>query len=84
MRVLSLLPLLLLMMAMMGCGPESLNSHGKTNRVGVDEFAQLVDRGDFLLLDVRTPEEFSAGHIPGAINLNIGSSSFLADLRASA
>jgi rhodanese-related sulfurtransferase len=24
---------------------------------------------DYIILDVRTPEEFAAGHIPGAINL---------------
>ncbi len=28
-----------------------------------------LDRTDVLLLDVREPDEFSAGHIPGAINL---------------
>ncbi len=26
---------------------------------------------DFILLDVRTPEEFRAGHVPGAINIPV-------------
>ncbi len=27
-------------------------------------------KGDFLLIDVRTPGEYASGHIPGAININ--------------
>lgn len=53
----------------------------KAKRVGVEEFAKLVQQGDRILLDVRTPEEFSVGHIPGALNLDVRSISFIADLR---
>lgn len=35
--------------------------------VGNDEFAQLQSAGA-LVVDVRTPNEFEAGHIPGAVN----------------
>ena len=31
---------------------------------------------DVVLLDVRTPEEFAGGHIPGAINMNVNSPDF--------
>ncbi len=33
--------------------------------------AEAVRTGDRLLLDVRTPEEYAAGHIPGAINVPV-------------
>jgi rhodanese-related sulfurtransferase len=33
----------------------------------VDELAQRADAP--LLLDVRSPEEFAAGHVPGAVNI---------------
>ncbi|GAB4240927.1 MAG: hypothetical protein Kow00109_16120 [Acidobacteriota bacterium] len=32
---------------------------------------RLVHEEHALLLDVRSPEEFAAGHIPGAVNINI-------------
>ncbi|MBQ6797559.1 MAG: rhodanese-like domain-containing protein [Clostridia bacterium] len=28
---------------------------------------QLIDSGDCIILDVRTPEEYNEGHIPGAV-----------------
>ena len=36
-------------------------------------FREIVDdRGDRLIIDVREPEEFAAGHIPGAIHIPRG------------
>ncbi len=40
-------------------------------KVGVDEFAQLWSSKTNLVLDVRTEKEFAAGHIPGAVNLDV-------------
>jgi rhodanese-related sulfurtransferase/type 1 glutamine amidotransferase len=40
-------------------------------RVGVAEFEQLWQGKKFTVLDVRTGEEFNAGHIPGAVNLDV-------------
>ena len=45
------------------------------------EFQQrLAETQDAVLLDVRTPMEFQMGHIPGALNLDISSPSFPADI----
>ncbi|MEW6254141.1 MAG: rhodanese-like domain-containing protein [Planctomycetota bacterium] len=46
---------------------------GQYAAVEAQEARALIDRengnGDFVILDVRTPEEFAAGHIAGAINI---------------
>jgi rhodanese-related sulfurtransferase len=37
-------------------------------------------RAGFMIIDVSTPEEFDSGHIPGAVNMNLFSETFQADL----
>jgi len=44
--------------------------------VDVAEAQQIVEQGDAVVLDVRTPQEFAAGHLPGAINIDVESSDF--------
>lgn len=41
-------------------------SGGTYTDVTVDEAKELIDSGEVQVLDVRTPDEFAAGHIPGA------------------
>ena len=41
-------------------------SGGSYTDVSVDEAKELIDNGEVQVLDVRTPDEFAAGHIPGA------------------
>ncbi len=36
----------------------------------------MADDKQNVILDVRTPEEFQAGHIPGAVNLDVNASDF--------
>ncbi|MCX5813880.1 MAG: rhodanese-like domain-containing protein [Proteobacteria bacterium] len=38
------------------------------------------DNPDFVILDVRTPEEFESGHIENAVNINYHAETFAADL----
>ena len=39
-------------------------------QISMDEAISMMEtESDYILLDVRTPEEFSAKHIPGAINI---------------
>ena len=37
---------------------------------------------DATVVDVRTPEEFAAGHVAGAVNLDLQSEDFLTEVRA--
>jgi len=45
-------------------------------RVDVNEFEKLWQDKNNMVLDVRTSKEFTAGHIPGAINLDVNSPDF--------
>ena len=40
------------------------------NDIEIDEFKKKMVSGKYLLVDVRTAEEFSEGHIKGAINID--------------
>lgn len=41
--------------------------------IGMEEYRKVVDNpGAALIVDVREPDEFAAGHIPGAINIPRG------------
>ncbi len=44
----------------------------------MDEFATLIADPKVQLLDVRTTTEYSEGHIPGSININIRDGNFTA------
>lgn len=49
-------------------------------QVGVAEFDQVVKTDGTRIIDVRTPAEYSAGHLPGAVNIDVESSSFGAEI----
>lgn len=44
------------------------------------EFQALVDSPGTVVIDVRTSEEFAAGHLDGALNLDLESGAFEAEL----
>lgn len=67
-----LAPLVIAAALLTGC---STSSDAITD-VDVAEAQQIVDEGNAVILDVRTPEEFAAGHLPGAININVESGDF--------
>ncbi len=45
-------------------------------RVGLDEFEKLMANKNNVVLDVRTADEFKAGHIAGAVNIDVGTPDF--------
>ena len=54
-----------------GCSPE-----GSVRSVDYQTFAEEIAVDDIVLVDVRTPEEYAAGHIPGAINIDSSAENF--------
>src|SRR5215210_7073365 len=44
--------------------------------VGVDEFERLWKDKQGVVLDVRTVKEYQAGHIPGALNIDVNAGDF--------
>lgn len=60
---------------LVSCGA---NSNKGYNSVDADSFAKFIADEQVQLIDSRTPEEFNAGHIPGAVNINIDDDNFRA------
>ena len=50
---------------------QAARAHVKT--IGMEEYRKVIDApGEALIVDVREPNEFAAGHVPGAINIPRG------------
>ncbi len=63
MRLTALLPLLALLFV-----PSLLHAQG--DRLENDVFQERMTHPDAQLVDVRTPEEFTKGHLEGAVNID--------------
>ena len=48
----------------------SCNTNAQNSNISVDEFEKGIKQNDIQLLDVRTPEEFQAGHLANALHAN--------------
>lgn len=44
--------------------------------VGIDEFKKEMSKSGVQLIDVRTAQEYSEGHIPGAMNIDVNALDF--------
>jgi rhodanese-related sulfurtransferase/biotin operon repressor len=52
---------------------ESFESRDKLTPVRREELLELVRSGEAVVIDVRPPAEYKAGHIPGAVNIPLDS-----------
>ena len=63
--------LLIIALALMAVVWAHSKRHGGFKTVKVDKFERLIaDSTKYVLLDVRTPGEFKAGHLPGALMID--------------
>lgn len=63
------IPLLLLLFLFTGCGASTKTS-SSYQQISMEEAVSMIEKEDsYILLDVRTVEEFEERHIPGAINI---------------
>ena len=71
----NLFSLLLAAASLVGC-----QSNTEFKSVDAQQFAEGIANKDVQLVDARTPEEFSEGHIPGAVNMDVKSADFDAQI----
>jgi rhodanese-related sulfurtransferase len=85
-RVLSLFTLsclaLLAMPAAVWAADEEKKKPAETPKITLEEFEKRKAEPDTVVIDVRSPEEFAAGHVPGAVNVPIIADDFDAKVKA--
>jgi rhodanese-related sulfurtransferase len=59
---------------------ETISSNQIAENVDAEKFKSLIDQGNGLLLDVRTPGEVANGTIEGSTNLNFNSPTFKSEV----
>ena len=65
-----LIPILLSALIFTGCAGISNNQTNTYRSITMDEAVAMMEQETgYIILDVRRPDEFAAGHIPNAINV---------------
>lgn len=60
-----------------GCsGSTGSSTHATTQDLDPQAFAARASEPGVVILDVRTPEEYATGHLPGAINIDVEAPDF--------
>lgn len=73
-RVMVALTTLVLVFAITSCGSSEAN--GTVVRVGPARAVALIKSGKDVVVDLRSPRDFAAGHVVGAINIDAGAPDF--------
>ena len=64
------IPILLSALMLTGCAVGGGQEHHTYRQISMDEaVTMMVEESGYIVLDVRRPDEFAAGHIPNAINV---------------
>ena len=65
-----LIQILLSALMLTGCAGASNNQTNTYRQINMDEAVEMMaEESGYIILDVRRPDEFAAGHIPNAINV---------------
>ena len=65
-----LIPILLSALMFTGCSGTSNNQRNTYRSITMDEaVTMMAEESGYIILDVRRPDEFAAGHIPNVINV---------------
>ena len=63
------MPVMLCALMLAGCAGSQIQNN-TYRQVSMDRAKEMMEsESDYIILDVRRPDEYSAGHIPGAINV---------------
>lgn len=60
----------------------SCQAQSEFKSVGIDEFKTEISKSGVQLVDVRTAQEYSEGHIPGAMNIDVNAPDFEEKIKA--
>lgn len=69
---------ILLFLSLLFCTHSSCQQQQPFQSVTAEEFATAIAQPEVQRLDVRTPAEYSEGHIAGSLNINVESEAFAA------
>ena len=68
---LKVVPLLLVILLLAGCADTTGDENNATyKQITMSEAVEMMEsESNYIILDVRRPDEFAAGHIPNAVNI---------------
>ena len=83
-RFIFIFALLLVTALAFGCAVQTSPTSQILEDIGVQEAFELIQSNqgnpDFLIIDIRTPEEYNEGHIQNALNIDFYAETFSEDL----